>query len=389
MAASSDVSTPRYDFLDWLRVLAIFVLLFFHTGMLFVGWDFHLMNAQTIPALRLPMDISHRLRMPLLFIIAGASLWFSLARHGALAVLRERAVRLLVPLAFGMFLIVPPQIYFERLSKHQWDGGYLQFWFQKVLEFQPYPQGNFSWHHLWFILYLFIYAAALLPLLVWWRRSRFAVRAGPWLYLGFLPLAINEALLKPLFPATHAHIGDWYVFNHYLLFTAYGFALASSADNWDWLSLWRYASLGMALTLLIVALGLFETGTVERGGVFDAFIANAFTWCALLAFLGFGRRYLSFSNGLLRWARDASYPVYILHQTLIIAIAYYVIQQPWSPWIKYWIVLAGTVAGCVLGYQYVIRRSALTRLIFGMKAEKARKVMAPGLPESSSGLSSL
>lgn len=367
MAVSTDVSSPRYDFLDWLRVLAIFVLLFFHTGMLFVGWDFHLMNAQTIPALRLPMDISHRLRMPLLFIIAGASLWFALARHSGLAVLRERAIRLLVPLAMGMFLIVPPQIYYERLARHQWDGGYVQFWLQKVLEFQPYPQGNFSWHHLWFILYLFIYVAVLLPLLVRWRRSRFAVRPGPWLYLAFLPLALNEALLKPLFPETHALIGDWYVFNHYLLFTVYGFALASSADSWDWLALWRHASLGMATVLLLVALTLFETGVSHRDGFFDAFIANAFTWCALLAFLGFGRRHLSFSNGLLRWARDASYPIYILHQTLIIAIAYYVIQQPWSPWVKYWVVLAGTMAGCVLGYEYAIRRFAVTRLLFGMK----------------------
>ena len=32
----------RYDFLDWLRVIAIFVLLFFHTGMIFVGWGWHI-----------------------------------------------------------------------------------------------------------------------------------------------------------------------------------------------------------------------------------------------------------------------------------------------------------------------------------------------------------
>ena len=68
----------RYEFLDWLRVIAIFVLLFFHTGMLFVGWGWHITNDETIPGLRLPMDIAHRLRMPVLFLIAGAGMWFAL-----------------------------------------------------------------------------------------------------------------------------------------------------------------------------------------------------------------------------------------------------------------------------------------------------------------------
>ena len=76
----SAVST-RYDFLDWLRVIAIFVLIFFHTGMIFVGWGWHIENDDVLTALRVPMDISHRLRMPLLFLIAGAGMWFALGNR--------------------------------------------------------------------------------------------------------------------------------------------------------------------------------------------------------------------------------------------------------------------------------------------------------------------
>ena len=54
----------RYDFLDWLRVIAIFVLIFFHTGMWFVGWGWHITNNEVIEGLQWPMDLSHRLRMP-------------------------------------------------------------------------------------------------------------------------------------------------------------------------------------------------------------------------------------------------------------------------------------------------------------------------------------
>src|SRR5688572_24200126 len=144
----------RYDFLDWLRVIAIFVLLFFHTGMIFVGWGWHIENADVITALERPMDIAHRLRMPLLFVIAGAGMWFALRSRSASQVLGERSLRLLLPLVVGMFVIVAPQVYMERVFRGDWQGGYAEFFFERVLRLEPYPAGDFSWHHLWFVAYL-------------------------------------------------------------------------------------------------------------------------------------------------------------------------------------------------------------------------------------------
>jgi glucans biosynthesis protein C len=368
--------STRYDFLDWLRVIAIFVLLFFHTGMIFVGWGWHIENAETLAALQMPMGISHRLRMPLLFVIAGAGMWFALGnRHGG-GLLRERSVRLLLPLVAGMFLIVPPQVYFERLFRGQWDGGFFSFFFERVLQFHPYPQGDFSWHHLWFVAYLYVYVFLLLPLMLWWRAAKKVVKPGVWLYALGLPLALNEAILKPLYPETHALLGDWYTFNHYFLFTLYGVLLASMRDAWDWFATRRQLSLGIALVTFGIAMLLFATGAAHRDTPFDAFIANIFTWAALAAFIGYGRRYLSFSNPLLRWARDASYPIYILHQTAIVAIGYWVIQQPWNAWTKYAVVLLGTMATCFALYEG-IRRVQLTRLLFGMKAFRKTPTAGP------------
>jgi glucans biosynthesis protein C len=368
----SAVST-RYDFLDWLRVIAIFVLLFFHTGMMFVGWGWHIQNDEVLTALRMPMDISHRLRMPLLFLIAGAGMWFALGnRHGG-GLIKERTTRLLIPVIAGMLLIVPPQIYFERLFRGQWDGGYLSFFFERVLQFRPYPDGDFSWHHLWFVVYLYVYVFVLLPLLLWWRSAKKVVKPGVWLFALGLPLALNEAILKPLYPESHKLIGDWYIFNHYLMLTLYGCLLASMRQVWDWFATHRQLSLGIALVVFGVAMLLIKTGVIERNTPADALVANVFTWSALMAFIGYGRRYLSFSNPLLRWARDASYPIYILHQTVIITIGYWVIQQPWHAWTKFALVVLGTLAICVALYEG-IRRFSLTRLLFGMKASgKVRK----------------
>src|SRR5262245_27908350 len=275
-------STTRYEFLDWLRVIAIFVLLFFHTGMLFVGWGWHITNAETIPALRLPMDLAHRLRMPLLFVIAGAGMWFALKRRSGAAMLGERTLRLFVPLVVGMFLIVPPQIFVERVAHGEWSGGYLDFMLQRVLQFQPYPEGNFSWHHLWFILYLYVYVLLLLPLLLLWRRARASLKPGAWIYALGIPLGINEAILKPLFPETHNLTSDWYIFNHYLLLTVYGVVLASMQGAWDWLADKRKWSLGFTLVITAGGLAMFETGVVARDTPFDSVYANIFTWAWLM-----------------------------------------------------------------------------------------------------------
>lgn len=364
-------TSVRYEFLDWLRVIAIFVLFFFHTGMLFVGWAFHIQNTQIIEGLQLPMDISHRLRMPLLFVIAGAGLWYASRRRTARHVMKERTLRLLIPLLFGMLVIVPPQVYVERLFHGQWASGYVQFYAERVLQLQPYPQGDFSWHHLWFIAYLFVYVPLLLPLVTWARRTRTALEPGVWILALALPLGLNEALLKPLYPEAHDLINDWYVFNHYLLLTAYGLLLARVENAWDWLAQRRNLLLAGTLTVTAVVLGLLETGVVERNTPGDAFLANTFTWMWLLSFLAFGRHALSFENRFLRWAREASYPFYILHQTCILIVGYWVIAQPWSAWLKFWCVLLLTFALCALVYEALIRRFEFLRLMFGMKACEA------------------
>ena len=362
--------TTRYEFLDWLRVLAIFLLLFFHTGMLFVGWGWHLQNAETIPSLQLPMDLAHRLRMPLLFVIAGAGMWFALKRRSGTAFVAERTWRLLVPAVIGMFLIVPPQVYLERVYDGDWSGGYLAFMWERVFQFEPYPAGNFSWHHLWFIVYLYVYVLLLVPLLLWWRGARLELKPGPWLYALALPLGINEALLKPGFPEAHNLISDWYIFIHYLLLTIYGFVIASMPGAWDWFARVRRRSLALGIGVLLGGLALIEIGVMNRDTPADSIFANIFTWTWLLVFIGYGRQHLSFGNRLLTWARDASYPIYILHQTVIIMIAFKVIQQPWSPWIKYWVVLGTTLITCALLYQVPLRRFAVTRAAFGIKTHE-------------------
>jgi peptidoglycan/LPS O-acetylase OafA/YrhL len=140
---------------------------------------------------------------------------------------------------------------------------------------------------------------------------------------------------------------------------------------WDWLAAWRRRSLAAAVTVTGALLTMFETGVIEHDSTADHLLANVFTWTWLLAFLGYGRAHLSFGNRLLSWSRDASYPVYILHQTVIILIAWPVIARTWSPGVKYWLILTSTLLVCVLAYELVLRRFAWLRLLFGIKPPRA------------------
>jgi len=140
-------ATRRYD-LDWLRVIAFLLLILFHTGMFFVPWSFHFKNRETSELFELWMTPLNQFRLPLLFITL---------RHRTIgAYLKERSLRLLLPLLFGMLVIVPPQIFFENQYKGAHYASYWQF-YPKVWEFIPYPQGSFCWHHLWYIPYIFVY----------------------------------------------------------------------------------------------------------------------------------------------------------------------------------------------------------------------------------------
>ena len=189
--------------LDWLRVVAIAILHAFHVGMMFNTWPWHLKNAETLPVLEGPMELLHLVRMPLLMVIAGIATALALERRGAGACARDRVKRLLVPLLFGILVIVPPQIYVERVAAGAFTASYLAF-YPTVLELEPYPEGgSLSWHHLWFVAYLFVYCALALPLFAWLAtpggKRLLAALERAWArgYLAalVLPLAIGRIAL--------------------------------------------------------------------------------------------------------------------------------------------------------------------------------------------------
>ena len=117
----------RHD-LDWLRVLVFALLIFYHVGMFFVPWDFHIKNNSIHNWLTYPMWFLNQWRLPILFVISGMGTYYALQKRTGKEFALERIKKLYIPLTFGMLFIIPPQVYLERLNKNQFTGSYFDFW---------------------------------------------------------------------------------------------------------------------------------------------------------------------------------------------------------------------------------------------------------------------
>lgn len=381
-AASREAKIEREFYLDWLRVIAIVLLLFYHCGMAFVAeWDWHIKNSETSPIFHEWMFFLSRWRMALLFFISGAGTWFVMKRASAGEYVRRRFLRLFIPLVFGIFVIVPPQIYMERIFKGAAFASYWDF-YPTVFHFRPYPQGNTSWHHLWFVAYLFLYSLLGLPVFLWLRSprgketvARLAARMtiGS-LYAFGLPIAIVFAALIVKFRGPQNLVDDWAMFSFYFLFFVYGYLLTQSPRFANLLEEHRQTSLGIAC-LCFFAIDYFRWNNREpaRGYnpahlLFLGLLAlNSWFW--VLTILGYGKRYLNRSNPLLNYSNEAIYPFYILHQTVIVILVFYVVKTNDTILTKFIFLSAASFAVTMALYHFLVRPFAITRFLFGMKPD--------------------
>ncbi len=369
----------RYD-LDWLRVIVFGLLIFYHVGMFFVPWSFHIKNNVIYPDIRWPMLFLNQWRLPILFVISGMGTYYALSKRSGWQFARERIIRLFLPLIVGMLFIVPPQVYFERLSNNEFEGGYFDYWPAQAFA-GVYPEGNLSWHHLWFLPYLLLFSLIFIPAFLYLRKhpqatllkwSRKLLSTSFGLYLFIIPLYIWEALVEPFFPSTHALVGDWFNIINFITFFFYGFLLISIGDGF-WATIMRhrrkylyYGLLGFSLLMGLRV--LFEDSTLVHfiEALFKVF--NLWSW--IVCIMGYAAAYLNRSNSVLLYANQAVYPFYILHQTIMITIGYYLIDLDWGFWPKFSLLVLGTFGGAWIIYEFGIRRWRWIRPLFGLTSRK-------------------
>lgn len=367
----------RRSDIDWLRLAAFSLLILYHAGMPYVDWGWHIKNAEHWGALQEAMRFVNRWRMPLIFLIAGATIMIALGRRGAGAFVLDRLKRIALPLVFGMLVIVPPQVYFERRQQGRFEGSFWEF-LPQAFDGGAYPDGNVSWHHLWFLAYVLVLTLALLPLFLWLRGARGAAAADR--FSAFLarrqlvpllavPLFAIQFWLLPLSQNRNGLVGDWYGLASAGVLLLAGALLYRSPMLLDWLQRARLIALAAGIAAYAVLEAFFFSARAMTPGGEDwlAFCllsaVNLTAW--LLAITGFARS-LARPSAFLRRATPAVYPFYILHQTVTVIAAFYLVRTGLSVPAKYALTALITFLATGLVYELLVRRIGVLRLLFGM-----------------------
>jgi surface polysaccharide O-acyltransferase-like enzyme len=395
MPTISQPGARRHD-LDWIRVLAFGVLILYHVGMYYVTWDWHVKSPFASATLEPLMLLSSPWRLALLFLVSGVATAFLMDRPGPF--LGARSWRLLVPLVFGMLVIVPPQSYFELLDSHYPGGyhdGYLAFWGRYLAADPTFCDADGclrlpTWNHLWFVAYLWVYTVVL------WAVRRLLPNAlsascaglGAWLARGasvlVVPavfLAIARVALVGRFEQTHALTDDWYDHAQYLPVFLLGYAIARREAVWERLRRLRWPALALSLAayaFIAWYFGRFDDAhpPADALRMVQRVIWGMFQWSAIATILGFGRQIAPGDSPLLRYLTAAVFPFYILHQTLIVVFAWELRPLGLRPPVEGPLLVAATVLGCLLGHE-VIRRTAWLRPLFGLKREARHRAPQP------------
>ncbi|MYM66829.1 acyltransferase family protein [Pseudoduganella sp. FT55W] len=379
------MNNNRLYYFDWIRIFAFFVLILYHTGMYYVTWDWHVKSPHASDAIEPLMILSSPWRLGLLFMISGVATAFMLKKFRLGALLKQRSWRLLVPLIFGMFVIVPPQAYFEVVEKVAYQGGYQEFMQLYVTSYKGFCRGTDcldmpTWNHLWFVAYLWAYTMAA-GLIVWLLGARFDAVSNAlgrllsgWriIVLPVLVLAAARFALVDRFPTTHALTDDWYNHAHYFFLFALGALLAMQAQFWTKVEALRWTSLTLWLSswALVVCYwsipeALANTPEVQQWKPVFRSIYCLCQWAPILTVCGFGHRHLNFDSAKRRYLTEAVFPVYILHQTLIVSMAHWMKPIKLAPAIEgvFLIVLTFAIS---FGVFEVVRRIAVLRPLFGL-----------------------
>ena len=389
------MNTTRLPFLDGLRVTAFSLLIPYHVGMYYVTWDWHVKSPAASAALEPFMQLSSPWRLGLLFLIAGAACQGLFAKRGALGTLKDRSLRLLLPLVFGMVVIVTPQAYFEVLTKAPQllpgDGGYLDFW-RAYLQGGKYCRGNDcmvvpTWNHLWFLPYVWVYsvlavvAVAAAALLRWVPRAP-EMPAWAWLAVPAVPLALLRVLVMPHHPTTHNLVNDLYNHLQYGLLFGIGWASRTPLAHNLWPAALRLRWVALALSLASWAALLAFSSHYADVEPADAVLAAArtlraaLTWWAIMAACGWAQRVFTRDSPLVRQASAAVFCLYILHQSVIVVLsqAFKPMALPWG--LEAVLLIASTFAICGLAYLGARRVPGLALLLGIQRRPRAAPVQA-------------
>lgn len=348
----------RKHYIDNLRNLTILLLFPVHTFMIWnnFGSGFYIWQGEN-KLLSTLIVLVNPWFMPILFVLAGMSARYALDKRSNKEFVRQRIQKLLIPFICGMILLVPFQTLFARKFFFAYHGGWAKNWiyfFTHLTDFSGYD-GAFTPGQLWFILFLFIISMFSLIVFQFIPYRKVESNIGKISIWGILLLFIPIWLMYYL-----GNFGGFSLGKNLALFLTGFYFLSNDAvmgtieRNIKWLAiLW-----GIGTVLLVVLYYKFS----YYGDLWINFIG----WISILVILILGKRFLNKETEFTRYFNSASYPVYILHQSVLVALAYYVVKICDNLYIQVLGISIGSFVLTILAYHF-IRLIPIARKMFGVK----------------------
>lgn len=378
-------SLRRYD-LDWLRVFAVLLLVPFHSALIFSLSPEHTVyikdRVESPPLLALD-GFLYLWHMPLLFVIAGAATWFALRRRTAGEYVRERVLRLLIPLIFSVFTLIPLMTYVHNIGRRAAPTlaeHYATFFTIQANDLGG-MRGHFTPAHLWFILFLFVFSLLALPLFLWLRGDAAATARGAIVRVLRSPIALLLVVLPLMLLAGLPGLADKNPFYFLALFIL-GFLLMADESVSQRIARWLPLSLIIALITTGVyfapyfGLFMFPRGDTTAATLYR--VANEVArWTWVLVLMGIFYRWARTDNAFLRYTNEAAYPFYILHLPVNTLVGYVIVRMDTSVGVKFILINLFTFALTFLIYDIAVKRLAITRFLFGMKPKAAPEKFQP------------
>jgi glucan biosynthesis protein C len=396
-AIRSVVKSKRLYYLDWLRVLLILGVFLYHALSPFrAGLDWHITNPERSVTVTVIFVWLWPWALPLFFLVAGAASRFALRRRSNRQYVSERVARLLIPFIVGSILFSPLQAYLEALHKGSYQGSFLSYIPQMLADktsgnlFTPLTFTEWGFH-LWFLAFLFAYALLALPIFRWFQRDAGRsfiswlgrlVEGRGGILLFILPLALARILVQPFFPEEHGWLDFVYSFLFfvlgYVLYADDRFVTAVRRDRW--LSLAGGILSLVAFGPLFAVFGdqFFEWSEtfVMPWSIISILLFTLSSWCWTLCVLYLAMKYLDFSNKWLEYGNSTIMPFYLLHQPVIVVIAFFVVQSSVGILPKLLVVVIGSFLVTLGLVELLIRPFTLTRRLFGMKPRGRKEAEA-------------
>jgi len=378
----------RLYYVDWLRILAILGVFLFHSSNVFNDQPFHIKNTETSSTITFIQAFFFPWGMPLFFMIAGAGTWFALGRRSSGQYIKERYKRLVIPFFVGSILLSPVEFLLEwshKVKTGVFDGSFTQFLGSLPWGANPRIFGVIG-YHLWFLGFLFTFALLALPLFHWIQGvagqqfvswlTRVCRHRGGILIFAILPLILRLSL-QPFFPYQH----DWADFFFLFSFFIIGYIVISDerlreSIQRDWpvtLAAGTLAFTGGAA--ISVSTGEFDIEATPQhllDFVWWGLMVSC-GWCWTAFALSIGMRFLNFDNRLIQYGQKAIVPFFVVHQPVIIVIAYFVVQWSTGLWPNLLIVILGSFLVSLGLYEFVIKHLGPLQMAFGMKRDKVDK----------------